>query len=69
VHGTVSFPRLRAGGADALCALLHDRYDAAVVPGSFFGAPGHVRIGLGVEPATFAEGLARLGRALDDLRG
>jgi hypothetical protein len=69
LHGTVSFPRLRTGDADALCALLHDRYDAAVVPGSFFGAPDHVRIGLGVEPATFAEGLARLGRALDDLRG
>jgi hypothetical protein len=69
VHGTVSFPRLRTGDADPLCALLHDRYDAAVVPGSFFGAPDHVRIGLGVAPATFAEGLARLGHTLDDLRG
>lgn len=67
VHGTVSFPRLRTGDADALCTLLLDRYDTAVVPGRFFGAPDHVRIGLGVDPATFAEGLDRLGRALDSL--
>jgi aspartate/methionine/tyrosine aminotransferase len=66
VHGTVSFPRLRTGNADALCTLLRDRYDTAVVPGSFFGAPEHVRIGLGVDPTTFAEGLNQLGRALDE---
>ena len=68
-HGTVSFPRLRSGDADALCDLLVSRYETAVVPGRFFGAPEHIRIGLGVDPATFAEGLARLGRALDELRG
>lgn len=68
-HGTVSFPRVAGGDADALCALLLERYEAGVVPGRFFGMPEHVRIGLGVEPATFAEGLGRLGRALDDLRG
>lgn len=69
VHGTVSFPRVRTGDADALCTLLIDRYDTAVVPGRFFGAPDHVRIGLGLAPATFAQGLERLGRALDELRG
>jgi len=63
-HGTVSFPRLRTGDADALCDLLVSRYETAVVPGRFFGEPGHVRIGLGIDPATFAEGLDRLGRAL-----
>jgi aspartate/methionine/tyrosine aminotransferase len=67
VHGTVSFPRLRTGSVDALCTLLIDRYETAVVPGHFFGVPDHVRIGLGVDPATFVEGLDRLGRALDDL--
>ena len=67
VHGTISFPRVRAGDAEALCDLLRDRYDTAVVPGDFFGAPNHIRIGLGVEPASFAEGLDRLGRALDEL--
>lgn len=68
-HGTVSFPRVRTGDADALCGLLIDRYETAVVPGRFFGMPDHVRIGLGVDPATFAEGLDRLGRALDERSG
>jgi aspartate/methionine/tyrosine aminotransferase len=67
VRGTVSFPRLRAGDVDALCTLLRDRHDTAVVPGHFFGAPDHFRIGLGVDPTTFAQGLERLGRALDEL--
>jgi aspartate/methionine/tyrosine aminotransferase len=65
-HGTVSFPRVVDGDADALCALLVHRYETAVVPGRFFGMPEHVRIGLGVDAATFAEGLDRLGRALDE---
>ncbi|HEU4885982.1 MAG TPA: pyridoxal phosphate-dependent aminotransferase [Longimicrobium sp.] len=67
IHGTVSFPRLQSGDADALCTLLIDRYDTAVVPGHFFGAPDHFRIGLGIDPPTFAEGLDRLGRALNDV--
>ncbi|WP_420125486.1 aminotransferase class I/II-fold pyridoxal phosphate-dependent enzyme [Longimicrobium sp.] len=69
VHGTVSFPRLRGEDADALCTVLVDRYDTAVVPGRFFGAPGHIRIGLGVDPTTFAEGLNRVSRALEELSG
>ncbi|HEX8213263.1 MAG TPA: pyridoxal phosphate-dependent aminotransferase [Longimicrobium sp.] len=64
-HGTVSFPRLRTGDADALCDLLAARYDTAVVPGRFFGVSDHLRIGLGVEPATFREGLERVGNALN----
>jgi aspartate/methionine/tyrosine aminotransferase len=69
LHGTVSFPRLRSGDAETLCGLLTNRYETAVVPGRFFGAPDHVRIGLGVDPATFAEGLNRVARALDELSG
>jgi aspartate/methionine/tyrosine aminotransferase len=67
-HGTVSFPRVVDGDADALCARLAERYKAAVVPGRFFGMPDHIRIGLGIDPATFAEGLDRLTCALNDLR-
>ena len=67
-RGTASFPRLRAGCADALCVRLAARYETAVVPGRFFGMPDHLRIGLGVEPATFRAGLDRLGRALAELR-
>ena len=65
-RGTVSFPRLRSGDADALCDLLTSRYETAVVPGRFFGMPDHLRIGLGAEPATFGAGLERLGRALHE---
>jgi len=64
--GTVSFPRLRTGTAATLCALLESKYDTAVVDGAFFEMPEHFRIALGAEPATFAEGLRRLGLALDE---
>lgn len=67
--GTVSFPRLRGGGdARALCELLAEKYETAVVPGAFFGMPEHVRIGVGGETAALAGGLERLGDALDELR-
>lgn len=66
-HGTVSFPRLRAGAAAPLCHLLEAKHDTAVVDGAFFEMPEHFRIGLGAEPEAFAEGLRRLGLALDEL--
>ena len=66
--GTTAFPRLRHGEGDALERILRARYETSIVPGRFFGAPEHVRIGLTGDPAEFPEGLARLGRALDDLR-
>jgi hypothetical protein len=65
-HRTVSFPRLRTGDADALCETLTSRYETAVVPGRFFGMPDHLRIGLGVDPATFRAGLDRLKSALEE---
>lgn len=68
-RGTVSFPRLRNGDVETLRELLEGRYDTAVVPGRFFGRPDHLRIGLGVDPASFRAGLDRLGRALDELSG
>lgn len=67
-HGTVSFPRLRGGGVDALCELLIARYDTAVVPGRFFGMDDHLRIGLGTDPAAFREGLDRLVSAAAEIR-
>jgi aspartate/methionine/tyrosine aminotransferase len=65
--GTVSFPRLREGTAAPLCRLLEETYDTAVVDGTFFEMPEHFRIALGTDPQTFAEGLRRLGLALDEL--
>ncbi|HZN56159.1 MAG TPA: aminotransferase class I/II-fold pyridoxal phosphate-dependent enzyme [Candidatus Polarisedimenticolaceae bacterium] len=66
--GTTSFPRVLGVGASALCEHLRARFATSLVPGRFFGADDHVRVGLGGDPATFPEGLDRLGRALDELR-
>jgi aspartate/methionine/tyrosine aminotransferase len=68
-HGTVSFPRLLAGDPERLCALLAEKYETSLVPGKFFEEPQHFRIGLALEPDIFREGLARLGAALDELKG
>jgi aspartate/methionine/tyrosine aminotransferase len=68
-HGTVSFPRLKlAESADGLCSLLKEKYETSVVPGRFFEMPRHFRIGIGCDTATLAEGLGRLGAALDEMR-
>ena len=66
--GTTSFPRLVRGRVEDLCALLHEKYDSAVVPGRFFESPQHFRIGMCAEPELFSEGVQRLGTALDELR-
>ena len=68
-HGTVSFPRLVAGDPERLCALLAEKYETSLVPGRFFEEPQHFRVGLVLEPEDFREGLARLGSALDELKG
>jgi hypothetical protein len=59
-RGTVWFPRLR-GEADAsgFCERLL-RSGVGVVPGRFFEAPGHFRVGLGVPRETLEEGLRRI---------
>jgi aspartate/methionine/tyrosine aminotransferase len=66
--GTVSFPRLKRGSADELCALLAVKYETSVVPGRFFERPQHFRIGIGGDTDALKEGLDRLGRALDEMR-
>jgi aspartate/methionine/tyrosine aminotransferase len=64
--GTTAFPRLRTGSVDALAETLRARYETSIVPGRFFGADTHFRIGIGGETAMVREGLQRLRRALDD---
>jgi aspartate/methionine/tyrosine aminotransferase len=66
--GTTSFPRLRNGNVEALCRLLTEKYETAVVPGRFFESPEHIRIGMCCVPELFAIGIERLGGALDELR-
>lgn len=65
--GSIMFPRVRTGTADELCRLLREKYETSVVPGSFFEMPAHFRIGLGGDSETLAEGLLRLGSAVDEL--
>ena len=66
--GTISFPHLKGVNVEQLCQLLREKYETSVVPGKFFGMPDHIRIGLGGETEPFAEGIQRLGKALNELR-
>jgi aspartate/methionine/tyrosine aminotransferase len=64
-RGTVAFPRLRSGlDARTLADRLMQEYRTAVVPGGFFEAPAHIRIGLGIDPDVLRRGLDTIGRAL-----
>jgi aspartate/methionine/tyrosine aminotransferase len=65
--GTTTFPLLLKGSVDDLYTSLHQKYDTAIVPGNFFESPQHFRIGMCAEPELFAEGVKRLGAALDEL--
>jgi aspartate/methionine/tyrosine aminotransferase len=65
---TVAFPRIRGveDTSDFAGRLLHER-DTEIVPGRFFGAPAHFRLGFGGDTATLSGGLERLGEALTQL--
>lgn len=67
--GSVAFPRIR-GLEDTwtFARYLGERYDTGVVPGRFFEAPEHIRVALGGDRPTLAEGLRRLGEALETSR-
>ena len=64
-RATVAFPRL-ASGEDAapFAEALLRAHDTAVVPGRFFEAAAHFRIGLGVHPDVLARGLENIRAAL-----
>src|ERR1700761_8096866 len=66
--GTVAFPRVKKGSVETLDRLLRDKYETAVVPGSYFDMPQHFRIGIGGDPAMTRTALERVSAALDDLR-
>lgn len=64
-RGTVAFPRLRSGeDARGLTDTLLQQYQTAIVPGHFFEAPSHMRIGLGIDPDVLRRGLENISRAL-----
>lgn len=64
--GSIVFPQLTTGHADAFCQLLLEKYETSVVPGRFFEAPEHFRIGVGGETEKVREGLSRIAAALDE---
>ncbi|MDQ3197624.1 MAG: aminotransferase class I/II-fold pyridoxal phosphate-dependent enzyme [Verrucomicrobiota bacterium] len=64
--GTVVFPRLPQGDPDIFLTLLREKYETSVVPGAFFEAPRHFRLGIGAETSNVHAGLERLGAALDE---
>lgn len=64
--GTVVFPRLHRGDAEAFFELLRKKYETSVVPGRFFEMPQHFRIGIGGETAALRDGLERISDALDE---
>jgi aspartate/methionine/tyrosine aminotransferase len=66
--GITFFPRRRGGGVDRLHALLRDKYETSIVPGRWFDAPDHFRVGLGGPTEMVGEGLERIGAALDEMR-
>jgi aspartate/methionine/tyrosine aminotransferase len=61
--GTVGFVRLKGDDVDALVERLLAR-DTLVVPGRFFRAADHFRIGFGMDASQLREGLRRLSSAL-----
>jgi aspartate/methionine/tyrosine aminotransferase len=63
--GTTSFVQLVSGNSDDFFERLRTEFDTSVVPGRFFEMPDHFRIGMGVNTGMFAEGLDRIGRALE----
>ena len=63
--GTTSFVQLRDNNVDDFLERLRAEFDTSVVPGRFFEMPDHFRIGMGVNTEMFAEGLDRIGRALE----
>ncbi|HKF45168.1 MAG TPA: aminotransferase class I/II-fold pyridoxal phosphate-dependent enzyme [Thermoanaerobaculia bacterium] len=51
-----------------LSDLLAEKYGVMLAPGSAFGVENHLRIGIGQDPPTFAEGLNRTAACFEDLR-
>ena len=66
--GTIVFPKLLSGSVDTLDRLLREKYETAIVPGSYFDMPQHFRIGMGGDPEMTREALQRLGAGLDEMK-
>jgi aspartate/methionine/tyrosine aminotransferase len=67
-YGTTAFPRLLNADPEKFYKLLREKYDISVVPGSFFFADDHFRIGISCDTEILRCGLERLDTALDEVR-
>jgi aspartate/methionine/tyrosine aminotransferase len=67
IEATVAFPRLK-GVSDTgpFVTRLFAEHGVAVVPGSFFGAPAHIRLSLGGATEILTAGLERIDRMLEE---
>jgi len=63
--GTTAFLRLLEGEIGPFVTRLRAEFQTSVVPGHFFEMPSHFRLGMGVNPEMFVEGLRRMGLALE----
>lgn len=67
IGATVVFPRLAGVSVTGpFVTRLFAEHGVAVVAGSFFGAPAHIRISLGGRTETLGAGLERMDRMLED---
>jgi aspartate/methionine/tyrosine aminotransferase len=65
--GTVLFPRIEGvPDASTFAQQLLEHRETAIVPGRFFEAPAHFRLGFGGSTAALRNGLDAVGAALDD---
>ncbi|MFN2408058.1 MAG: aminotransferase class I/II-fold pyridoxal phosphate-dependent enzyme [Pyrinomonadaceae bacterium] len=65
--GTVMFPGVRSGNADQFCRVLREKFETSVVPGAFFEAPAHFRVGIAVATEVLEHGLERMSEALNEI--
>ena len=63
--GTTIFPRLKTGKADEFVRRLREQFETSVVPGEFFEAPQHFRLGLCGTTESLRGGLERMSAALE----
>jgi aspartate/methionine/tyrosine aminotransferase len=67
--GLSAFPSIEGvGDTTTLADYLLKEHGVGVVPGEFFGRPGHLRIGCGLPPSGLSAALEQLGRGLEAFR-
>jgi aspartate/methionine/tyrosine aminotransferase len=65
--GTIIFPRVPTGDGTTFCKHLREMYETSAVPGSFFGVPDRIRVGICNDAEEVGRGLQRWGEALGEL--